>query len=268
MLNDQQNEVENATPTKKKKASSGRAKKAVAKKAKTAKPKVAKKPRSKAANPKPNARTAKPAKARKSTKTKKTVTHKKKTKPVTSQEMALLGQETQSQDDLTLCRDKIRQAAVLQYKIQQGEALLNDMKKEHAKLVNEELPDLCESLHIESQTTDDGVQIQIKDFIRGKIPTNEKLRQESLGYLRKIKGGPLIKNTVVARFERGENPKAIEVTKVLKKLDIEFEKKQDVHHLSLAKFARELLEDGQEVDLEKLGLYHGKIAKITLPVEV
>ena len=76
----------------------------------------------------------------------------------------------------------------------------------------------------------------------------------------------LIKNTITIRFEKGENQKATKIKQALRKLEVDFDQKQDVHHLTLSKFAKELLEDGKAPDLQKLGLFKGRTAKITLPI--
>lgn len=237
----------------------------------------AKKPKKTAKNSKTKAQSRKRAAPKPKTAAKKTRSKNTTAKPANSRgtikkqkvnenELALLGNEESNPETLEICKAKIREAAVLQYKIEQFEEQVKEMKREHQALVGVELPELCQELRLTSFECDDGVKLKITDFVSGSLPKDEAKRKEALTYLRKLKGGALIKTAVNARFGRGDSPLANKVARELKKMGVEFEKKQDVHHASLSKYARELMESGQAPDLEKLGLYSGTHAKITLPI--
>lgn len=225
--------------------------------------------------PKATAKTGKPATKRKTAAKKapkKSATVKtkpsrssKKSKVLTPQQQALLGQQKQNSDVMAQCRSKIQDAIVLQQRIENGEALLKELKEQLREIETKDIPEIFKEMGVPSLELDDGVKCKVSKFVSGSIPKDPDEKKKAFALLRKLKGGDLIKNTLTAKFARGENSIALAALKDLKSKGIAVEKEQSVHAQSLQKFARELIEEGTSADLSVLGIYQGSKAKITLP---
>jgi hypothetical protein len=200
----------------------------------------------------------------------------------------LLGKQQATPDQLTNIREQSEKAVTLARRMANGEDLLKTLKKEYQRLVSDVIPNAMKSAQLNSFELVDGSYISIKNLIKGSIPKNPEKRKKALDYLKKIKGAWLLKGQISIPLMKGENVKAkrainafLKISKTKKNMKIltELGMKEEqltllkdllcrvniedtVHHQSLCAFARELAENGEDVDFEKLGLFAGPIANI------
>ena len=172
---------------------------------------------------------------------------------------------TPSTDELGNIAALVKQAADLQQQIEGMEEFLKKAKAELHALLTRTLPDLMAASHTSEFTTDDGISVRVKDFVRGSIPKDPERRTLALMWLEKAGAGDLIKNSVNATFDRGQDNLAGRVTETLEELGIAYEADRTVHPQTLAAFARERIRNDEELPLELLGLYAGKNAEIKQP---
>jgi hypothetical protein len=146
------------------------------------------------------------------------------------------------------------------------EAALKAHKAELAELTHKLLPDAMTAAGTASFITTTGVKISIKEIVSGSLPKDESRRSEALRWLENNGGLSIIKGSIEAQFERGEDnaQKRNQTAEILNKLGIDFVENESVHPQTLAAFAREKLKNGEEVPLETLGLWAGRQAKVTV----
>jgi hypothetical protein len=108
----------------------------------------------------------------------------------------------------------------------------------------------------------DGFKVTIKDFLSGSLPKDEEKRSSALEWLRDVGAEDLIKNELHAHFDRGQDNIAGHIAGALEENKIKYEQTIGVHPSTLKAYARERMERGEDVPLELLGLYAGRIAEI------
>lgn len=159
----------------------------------------------------------------------------------------------------------IEAAAETQKVIEFHEEALKAAKAELHNITTKSLPDMLAAAKTTSHTTDAGVKVEIKDFINASLPKEEDKRSKALAWLNENGAGDIIKTQIEVSLGKGEHNIAGAVVAELEKLGVAFTKDEGVHPQTLAAFIRERLKAGQDVDLETLGAFAGRHAKITLP---
>ena len=112
---------------------------------------------------------------------------------------------------------------------------------------------------------DSGEVIKLMSFVHGSLPKTPDEKLAAFEELEKLEAVDLIKTVVKVNFGKTEKAEAELAVAKLKEIGIEAQTDETVHPQTLAAFARELLADGKEIDLEVLGLYAGTTTKITYP---
>lgn len=156
-------------------------------------------------------------------------------------------------------------ALQLMGEIESAEEYLGTLKTELHILNTRTLPEMLTSAGVEEFKTAEGAKIAIKEFMNGSLPKDAEAREKALKWIESVGAGGLIKNAINIQFEKGQDNVAKSVLAMLDEHGLEYEKKRDVHAMTLAAFARERLKNGEEVPLEDLGLVAGRTTKITLP---
>ena len=178
-----------------------------------------------------------------------------------------LGVSTPNLDQLANLSKLVDQALKLMKEIETAEDFVKTTKNELHILNTRTLPDAFASAGTIAFTAADGTKVKINDFVNGSLPKLPDKREKALQYLKSIGGEDLIKNTIEIAFERGEHNIAGMVREFLDKAEIEYEDTIGVHPQTLAAHARERMKKGEETQLELLGLYAGRTAKIDPPKE-
>lgn len=176
-----------------------------------------------------------------------------------------LGKTTASKQDLANLSKQVTIAAELQRTIDGLEEMVKAHKQDLHNLTTRVIPDIMRGANTSLHKTNDGVKVELKDFINGSLPKDEDDRKKALAWLEKNGAKDLIKTSFNVALGRGQKSAADNVRKAFGKLGVTYQEKEDVHSQSLYAFSRERMKEGKELPLDLLGLYAGQVAKIELP---
>ena len=160
----------------------------------------------------------------------------------------------------------VQQAYRLMTNVETYEAALKAAKADLQQLTHKAIPDAMAAAGTSNFTTTSGVRVAIKEILNGTLPKDPTIRANALKWLEEHGGRPIIKGTLTAEFERGADnlEKRNRAAEALAGLNVDFVEQESVHPQTLAAYARERLKNGEEVPLDLLGLYSGRMARITV----
>lgn len=170
--------------------------------------------------------------------------------------------ELPSAEELKSVKALVEKALERSRYIARLEDALQREKKALNVILSSALPDLMASAGTKEFITDEGFKVSIKDFLSGSLPKDDDKRTAALEWLRGNGAEDLIKNELHAHFDRGQDNIAGDVAGKLNEAGIRYEQTVGVHPSTLKAYARERMEHGEDVPLELLGLYAGRIAEI------
>lgn len=136
----------------------------------------------------------------------------------------------------------VNDVAKLSARIANGMALLEQLEKDRANLLEVAIPAALEQAGVKEVTLKSGITVEVKDFITGNIM--EENRPEAHKWLRANKFGALIKNRIICAFGMGQDKDAKAFAATLKKMKQPFEQTESVHSSTLQAFVREQLAKG------------------------
>lgn len=126
------------------------------------------------------------------------------------------------------------------------------------------IPKLLSALQTDEWTNENGTKIKAHTFVSGSLPKEPDARKEAIEYLGTLKNGSdMIKTIITAEFSKGGHNQALAIADDLRQQGIMVEVESGVAAQTLQANVRERRAMGEDVDLKKLGLYAGRIAKIT-----
>lgn len=188
-----------------------------------------------------------------------------------------------SKDRLDALKAKIGEMHDFDRRIQNGEAVLADLKEKRRAIAHETLPSMMEGIQIPSLIMESGgneppIKAVLKPYYRASIPsenakenkwTPEK-REEAFAYLKTIGHDDLIKITVTWSFPAKTPIKLIEMfCKTVAKLKIKSLKipaptiDRGVHWATLTSWLKNQVEVHKFIpDLDKIGGTVGKVVEI------
>lgn len=171
---------------------------------------------------------------------------------------------TPSVDQLKSIEELANHGYSLTKQIDEIEVLLKKYKEELMKLTRVTLPDAMAAAGTSSFTTNSGVKITVKDFVNGSLPKDEVKKSLALNWIERNGGKDIIKSELVCEFQKGEGnlQKKNQAAELLADMGVTFIDKENIHPQTLAAFAREKMQAGEEVPIEMLGLFAGRQAKI------
>lgn len=140
-------------------------------------------------------------------------------------------------------------------------SLLDDVKAQYRRYERELVPDAMDALGMQSLTTDNGVQVNIKDDVHAHISKDNK--PEAHQWLRDNAHGDIIKNQVQVSFNRNQDNIAGGFYADAVKQGLDVERKEQVHPSTLKAWMREMRNKGIAVPMEMFGVYEGRIAKMS-----
>ena len=154
-----------------------------------------------------------------------------------------------------LIREAQRQSA-LQEEHEQG---AKDAKKEYHRITRELIPAEMEAMGLERVDVD-GNSISLQQFVYASIPATRK--EEAYNFLRSIGEDDIIKNEVVVGFGMGQDNVAGAVVDDLRNQGLAPAQKTHIHPMTLRTWAKNRIENNQEIDFDTFGIYVGNRAKI------
>ena len=153
-------------------------------------------------------------------------------------------------------------AVHLERMIQIGEEELDKLRKQFNELRFDLIPSLMLEAGLASFKLTDNSTVKVEDYVQGSLPKGTIERQSAIIVLEQSGGEALIRNQVIADFERKEHNKALSIARELQDRGLNVKVQQDVHHSTLQAFVREKLKRGEQLAYEKLGIFVGRRAVI------
>ena len=153
----------------------------------------------------------------------------------------------------------IRLSIDAEKQIKETEDYLKDLKHKKRTIDEEDIPSLMEELGVESLQVD-GNKVSIDKFVSARIP--EARKDEAYAFLRSIGEADIIKNEVVVGFNMGQDNVAGAVVDDLTKQGLNPVQKTHIHPMTLKTWAKNRIDNGQEIDLDLFGVFQGNRAKI------
>jgi len=166
-----------------------------------------------------------------------------------------------SQDNVKSITDKCHQLQELQQQYKDIEEQLSKTKNKVRDLEERVIPEMMQEAGVSKIKLKDGTEVEVKPFYAAKIP--ESRVEEAFGWLRGNGFEDLIKNTVTANFNRGQDNQVSELIKVCEEHGFAYSKKEKVEPMTLKAFVREQVEGGKKLPFDLFGVYIANKTKIT-----
>lgn len=143
----------------------------------------------------------------------------------------------------------------LEARIKKGEDFLKELKAEHRRISESELPTLMAEYSLTGLTLADGSKLAIQSYVSASIPKDRV--HEAHQWLTEQGHGDLIKHTVSVSLGR-EPEEAERAVSALREQGFDPVDNEAVHHSTLKAFVKEQVEAGRPIPLELFGAYLGQ----------
>lgn len=150
-------------------------------------------------------------------------------------------------------------ASLLQMK-QNLEAQLKVVDQDIKRVQENDIPSLMAELGMKKFVLEDGSQVSVAPYYSASI--SKERQDEAFFWLNENGFGDLIKNTVTARFGRGEDDIAEKVVTQLANQGYVAEAQKKVEPMTLKAWVKEQFEKGVNIPQELFGVYAGQKATI------
>jgi len=166
-----------------------------------------------------------------------------------------------SQDSVKSISDKCNQLKTLKLQIEKDEESLSLLKHKARDMEERIIPEMMQEAGVSLLKLSDGSTVEVKPFYAAKIP--ESRVEEAFSWLRSKGFEDIIKNTVTASFNRGQDNEVSELIKVCEDHGFNYNKKEKVEPMTLKAFVKEQVEEGKELPFDLFGVYIANKTKIT-----
>ena len=166
-----------------------------------------------------------------------------------------------SQDSVKSISDKCNQLNTLKKQIEKDEESLTLLKHKARDMEERIIPEMMQEAGVSLLKLSDGSTVEVKPFYAAKIP--ESRVEEAFSWLRGKGFEDIIKNTVTASFNRGQDNQVSELIKVCEEHGFNYNKKEKVEPMTLKAFVKEQVEGGKELPFDLFGVYIANKTKIT-----
>jgi len=166
-----------------------------------------------------------------------------------------------SQDSVKSISDKCNQLNTLKKQIEKDEESLSLLKHKARDMEERIIPEMMQEAGVSLLKLSDGSTVEVKPFYAAKIP--ESRVEEAFSWLRGKGFEDIIKNTVTASFNRGQDNEVSELIKVCEDHGFNYNKKEKVEPMTLKAFVKEQVEAGKELPFDLFGVYIANKTKIT-----
>ena len=130
------------------------------------------------------------------------------------------------------------------------------------------LPDLMAEVGVSEFVLDEtGVRLIVDDFVHGSLPKEPDKREKAIKWLTDHDGADMLRTEVLVEFDKNEHNMALSFIAECEERDLDPEVKTGVHPQTYVAHMRERLRNGEEVPLEMLGLFAGRVVKVKPPKE-
>jgi hypothetical protein len=166
-----------------------------------------------------------------------------------------------SQDSVKSISEKCNDYNILKKQIEKDEESLSLLKHKLRDLEERIIPEMMQEAGVSLLKLSDGSTVEVKPFYAAKIP--ESRVDEAFSWLRGKGFEDIIKNTVTASFNRGQDNQVSELIKVCEEHGFNYNKKEKVEPMTLKAFVKEQVEAGKELPFDLFGVYIANKTKIT-----
>lgn len=176
--------------------------------------------------------------------------------------MAALGQpETVPNDSMSLLSRLAAEQAAHEREVAALEEDLKLAKAILAQVAKKDIPELMDSLQLETFTTRDGLKIEIKEQLRYSVP--QESRDTALDWLEENDLGGSLKRHVAVEFGVDDVASAQRAATLLKQEGWDVLHERRIEPATLGKILRESLAEGIPVPLGLFGAWRDRFSKIT-----
>ena len=165
------------------------------------------------------------------------------------------------QNSVKSISEKCNQLKDLKSQIEDAEEKLSLLKNKSRDLEERVIPEMMQEAGVSLLKLADGSSVEVKPFYAAKIP--ESRVEEAFSWLRGNGFEDLIKNTVTASFNRGQDNQVSELIKVCEEHGFNYNKKEKVEPMTLKAFVKEQVETGKQLPFDLFGVYIANKTKIT-----
>jgi hypothetical protein len=134
------------------------------------------------------------------------------------------------------------------------ESRLSDLGSRLRMVSEENIPALLDELGLSDVRLSDGTKVSVKETLRASVAADGKYTPFILSWLDREGHGDLVKNDVTVSFGRGEDAQAGELVAALAERGLSPSRRKTVNNQSFTALLRELLEAGEEVPLDEMGV--------------
>ena len=166
-----------------------------------------------------------------------------------------------NQDSVKSITEKCNNLKEIHVKIKDAEEKLSVLKNQGRDLEERIIPEMMQEAGVSLLKLSDGSTVEVKPFYAAKIP--ESRVDEAFSWLRGKGFEDIIKNTVTASFNRGQDNQVSELIKVCDEHGFNYNKKEKVEPMTLKAFVKEQVEGGKELPFDLFGVYIANKTKIT-----
>lgn len=185
--------------------------------------------------------------------------------------MSLFEQEAADQEESGIDENKLGLLArmalhqmQIEDQIANTEAELKRLKAQLREVAEDKIPTLMvDEIQLQEITLANGAKIKVSESI--KVSTTGKWRDPINAWLAEIGEEALIKDELKISLGTGESEKAQAIIQAAAEAGAPVDRKQYVAPQSLSALMRELLEQGEDVPLEKIGAFTVRASKISRP---
>lgn len=158
----------------------------------------------------------------------------------------------------------IQEVSDLEGEIARAEELIKELSSKRMDILTKDLPDaMAEAGTTLFVTENGGLQVKVATHVSGSLPKDEALHDAAIKYVDETGGSGIITADVTLKFGRQNAGRAREVVQLYHgRDDCSVELKEEIHHMTLKKWARERLQKNLPVEGEKCGLWIGRMAEI------
>lgn len=175
-----------------------------------------------------------------------------------------------SPDKLQALSDKLVEARDLELGIASKLEELNNLNTRLTVIRTQELPDMfhavrMKTFELERRGNEPAYEAKLVPFYSASLPKDDTGRAAALALLKKMGLEGLVKNSFKVDFGKGENKRAVELQRALKKMKIPFSNSVGVHAQTLTAEIRRRYEGGEPLspaELETLGGHVGEVVKL------
>lgn len=164
-------------------------------------------------------------------------------------------------DKMDALNAALEEAVALEQAVAQMEDDLKVAKKALNGLKGGRIPDLMDELQMD-EVSFRGWKVKIDDFVSGSLPKEGDRHEQAVRWLEEHGAGGLIKTDLTLAFGKSQHNEALDLAGRLEAEGLAPSVKSGVHTQTLHAFARERIRNGDPLDIEVLGLYVGKVAKM------